>query len=65
MTKKHPTMSDFGLLSFVGNAPEWTEQGKKQAAFCQALEDWEKESKSDKHKQENGRDDSPAGSAAG
>lgn len=38
---KRPRMSDFGLVSFMGNAPEWTEQGKKQAAYVAALAAYE------------------------
>lgn len=34
-------MRDFGLISFVGNAPDWTEQGKKQAEYVEALGKWE------------------------
>lgn len=39
---KRPSMSDFGLVSFVGNAPDWTEQGKRQEEYVKALEQYEK-----------------------
>lgn len=39
---KRPSMSDFGLISFVGNAPDWTEQGKRQEEYVKALEQYEK-----------------------
>ncbi len=39
---KRPSMRDFGLTSFVGNAPDWSEQGKKQEKYVDALDKWEK-----------------------
>jgi len=41
--KQPPKMEDYGLKSYHGNAPEWSEQGKKQKKFLEALKKYEKE----------------------
>ncbi|MCA9368583.1 hypothetical protein KC887_10180 [Candidatus Kaiserbacteria bacterium] len=38
---KRPSMSDYGLNSFQGNAPEWSEQYQRQEKFVKALGEWE------------------------
>ncbi len=35
-------MRDFGLTSFFGNAPDWSDQGKRQKRYAKALKKWEK-----------------------
>lgn len=45
---KPPSMRDFGLTSFVGNAPEWSEQYQKQEKFVEALEKYEQSQKENK-----------------
>lgn len=38
---KRPSMSDYGLNSFQGNAPEWSDQYQQQEKFVKALGEWE------------------------
>lgn len=42
---KRPSMRDFGLNSFQGFAPEWSEQYKRQEKYVEALDKWEKQEK--------------------
>ena len=46
-------MRDVGLVSFFGNAPDWSEQGKRQKEYVKALEEYEKWEEEQKEKFKN------------
>ena len=50
---KRPSMSDFGLVTFQGYAPDWSEQGKKQEEYVKALDKWEKQEESKNKNNDN------------